>query len=59
MRGAARVVAAEPRSDGLEQARRLGVDDVVELDGGDDLVDRLRAACGGDRAGKAYVVDPL
>jgi NADPH:quinone reductase len=57
LRGAARVVAAGRDAEGLERARRLGADDVVELDGGDDLVDRLRAACGGD--GPTYVVDPL
>jgi NADPH:quinone reductase len=57
VRGAARVVAAGRDPDGLERARRLGADDVVELDGGDDLVDRFRAACGGD--GPTYVVDPL
>jgi NADPH2:quinone reductase len=57
LRGAARVVAAGRDPDGLERARRLGADDAVQLDGGDDLVDRLRSACGGD--GPTYVVDPL
>lgn len=57
LRGAARLVAAGRDPGGLERARRLGADDVVGLDGADDLVDRLRAACGGD--GPTYVVDPL
>ena len=57
VRGAARVVAAGRDPDGLERARRLGADDVVELNGGDDLADRLRDACGDD--GPTYVVDPL
>ena len=57
LRGVKRVVAAGRDPDGLERARRLGADDAVELDGGDDLPDRLRAGCGGD--GPTYVVDPL
>jgi len=57
LRRAARVVAAGRDRDGLERARRLGADDAVQLDGGNDVVDRLRAACGGN--GPTYVVDPL
>jgi NADPH:quinone reductase len=57
LRGAARVVAAGRDPEGLERARRVGADEVVDLDGGNDLADRLRAACGGD--GPTYVVDPL
>jgi len=57
LRGAARVVAAGRDPEGLERARSLGADDAVELDGGDDLAERLRAACGGD--GPTYVLDPL
>jgi NADPH:quinone reductase-like Zn-dependent oxidoreductase len=57
LRGAARVVAAGRDAEGLERARRAGADDVVTLDAGDDLVERLRSACGGD--GPTYVVDPL
>ena len=56
LRGAERVVAAGRDPDGLERARRLGADETVVL-GGDDLPDRIRAACGGD--GPTYVVDPL
>jgi NADPH2:quinone reductase len=57
LRGAARVVAAGRDREGLERARRLGADDVVELDDGEDLAERFRAACGGD--GPTYVLDPL
>jgi NADPH2:quinone reductase len=57
LRGAARIVAAGRDREGLERARRLGADDVVELDDGEDLAERFRAACGGD--GPSYVLDPL
>jgi NADPH:quinone reductase len=56
-RGAARIVAAGRDREGLERARRLGADDVVEVDDGEDLAERFRAACGGD--GPTYVLDPL
>ena len=54
--GAERVVAAGRDEGRLERARELGADDVVAL-GGDDLVQRLKEACGGD--GPTLVVDPL
>lgn len=54
--GAERVVAAGRDEQRLKRARALGADEVVMLDG-DDLVDRIRAACGGD--GPTLVVDPL
>ena len=57
LRGVSRVVAAGRDPEGLERARRLGADDVVELDDGDDLAERFRAAFDGD--GPTYVVDPL
>lgn len=56
LRGAARIVAAGRSGEALERARRLGADDIVQLDG-QDLAARLREACGGD--GPTYVVDPL
>jgi NADPH2:quinone reductase len=57
LRGAARIVAAGRDREGLERARRLGADDVVELDDGEDLAERFRRACGED--GPTYVLDPL
>jgi NADPH2:quinone reductase len=57
LHGATRVVAAGRDREGLERARNLGADDVVELDDGEDLAERFRAACGGD--GPTYVLDPL
>jgi NADPH2:quinone reductase len=54
--GAARVVAAGRDPEKLERARDLGADEVVRLDDG-DLVERFRAACGGE--GPTLVVDPL
>jgi NADPH2:quinone reductase len=56
LRGASRIVAAGRDAEGLERARRLGADEVVRLDE-DNLVERLRAAFGGD--GPSYIVDPL
>lgn len=56
LRGAQCVVAAGRNPEGLERARSAGADEVVRLDEG-DLVERLRAACGGD--GPTYVVDPV
>lgn len=53
----AHVVAAGRKPEALERARQAGADEVVRLDGRDDLADRLRAACGGD--GPTYVVDPV
>ena len=55
--GAARVVAAGRDEQRLRRTLALGADEAVHLDGGDDLVERLRAACGGD--GPTLVVDPL
>ena len=55
--GAGRVVAAARSREGLERARRLGADAVVELDGSDDLGAALREAAGG--AGYDVVLDPL
>jgi NADPH:quinone reductase-like Zn-dependent oxidoreductase len=54
--GAARVVAAGRRPEGLERASALGADAVVRLDE-EPLADALRNACGGD--GPTLVVDPL
>jgi NADPH:quinone reductase len=54
--GAARVVAAGRDEERLEHTLELGADEAVTL-GGDDLVERIRAACGGD--GPTLVVDPL
>ena len=55
--GAVRVVAAGRDPEGLERARRLGADEIVLLEDGKELAEKLRAACGGD--GPTYVVDPL
>jgi NADPH2:quinone reductase len=52
--GADRVVAAGRNR---ERLSRLAADEKVELDGADDLADRLRSACGGD--GPTVIVDPL
>jgi NADPH:quinone reductase-like Zn-dependent oxidoreductase len=54
--GAARVVAVGRDEQRLQRALALGADETVEL-GGDDFVDRVRAACGGD--GPTLVLDPL
>jgi NADPH2:quinone reductase len=54
--GAARVVAAGRDPGRLRRALELGADTAVEL-AADDLVERLREACGGD--GPTLVVDPL
>jgi NADPH2:quinone reductase len=54
--GAARVVAAGRDEQRLQRTLALGADDGVTLEG-DDLVERIRAACGGD--GPTLVVDPL
>jgi NADPH2:quinone reductase len=55
-RGAARVVAAGRRSEGLEAARKAGADDVVRLDE-PDLAGAFTQAFGG--AGPTVVIDPL
>jgi len=39
-----------------DQARELGADEVIVLDGGDDLTDRFRAAAGGRLD---VIIDPL
>jgi NADPH2:quinone reductase len=57
LRGAERVVAAGRTRDELERTRELGADETVALDGGPDLVERFRAACGGE--GPTVVIDPL
>jgi NADPH2:quinone reductase len=54
--GAARIVAAGRRPEGLELARKLGAHEVVNLDA-DDLPAALREAAGGD--GPTVVIDPL
>jgi NADPH2:quinone reductase len=54
--GAERVVAAGRNEERLKRALALGADAIVHLDD-EDLVDRFRAACGGD--GPTLVVDPL
>jgi NADPH2:quinone reductase len=54
--GAERVVAAGRNPERLKRALALGADDAVSLDE-DDLVERIREACGGD--GPTLVVDPL
>jgi len=54
--GAERVVAAGRDPEALERALELGADATVRLDG-NDLVGRIRDACGGD--GPTHVVDPL
>lgn len=55
--GAERIVAAGRDPERLARTTELGADETVQLDGGDDLADRLRAAAGGD--GPTVVVDPL
>jgi NADPH2:quinone reductase len=55
LRGAKRIIAAGRRRDALEEARELGADDVVELDG--DLEQAFRDAFGGE--GPTIVIDPL
>jgi NADPH2:quinone reductase len=55
--GAARVVAAARDEAALRRAGELGADELVPLDGGDDLAGALRAASGGD--GFDLVLDPL
>jgi NADPH2:quinone reductase len=55
--GAERVVAAGRDSERLARAAALGADETVELDGGEDLAERLRTAAGGD--GPTVIVDPL
>lgn len=54
--GAARIVAAGRDPERLEQTLALGADGTVQLDDG-DLVERFRAACGGE--GPTLVVDLL
>ncbi len=54
--GAARVVAAARSRDGLERCLALGADAAVELDGSDDLPERLAQAADGRID---VVVDPL
>ena len=54
--GAERVVAAGRNAARLERCLELGADATVELDG-DDLVDRIREACGD--GGPTLVIDPL
>jgi NADPH:quinone reductase-like Zn-dependent oxidoreductase len=54
--GAGRIVAAARSKDDLDQAREMGADEVVALDGGADLADRLRAATAGRLD---VIVDPL
>ncbi|MGH3134199.1 MAG: quinone oxidoreductase family protein [Gaiellaceae bacterium] len=54
--GAERVVGAGRNYERLRRALELGADTTVLLEG-DDLVERLREACGGD--GPTVVVDPL
>jgi NADPH2:quinone reductase len=55
--GAARVVAAGRRRDGLERCLRVGADATVQLAGQDDLAEELAEACGGE--GPNLIVDPL
>ncbi|HEY3190801.1 MAG TPA: zinc-binding alcohol dehydrogenase family protein [Solirubrobacteraceae bacterium] len=56
--GAGRVVAAARSPEGLDRARTLGADAVVNLAAAaDDLADALREAAGGD--GFDVVIDPL
>ena len=54
--GAERVVAAGRNEERLKRTRALGADETVQLED-EDLVERIRAACGGD--GPTLVVDPL
>jgi NADPH2:quinone reductase len=56
LRGAARIVAAGRRPEGLEAAREAGADEVVRLDEG-DLAEAFRRACG--EKGPSVVIDPL
>jgi NADPH2:quinone reductase len=56
MLGAARVVAAGRDEERLERTLALGADEALALEG-DDLVERIREACGGE--GPTLVVDPL
>jgi NADPH:quinone reductase len=55
--GAARVVAAGRNEAALERAHERGADATVRLDGGGDLAEAFREACGGD--GPTLVHDPL
>ena len=55
--GAGRVVAAGRDAGRLARAAAVGADMTVPLDGGDDLAERLREACGGE--GAHLVFDPL
>jgi NADPH:quinone reductase-like Zn-dependent oxidoreductase len=57
LQGAARVVAAGRDAAKLERARELGAHETVQLDEEGDLVERFRAACGGE--GPTLVLDPL
>jgi NADPH2:quinone reductase len=54
--GASRVVAAGRDGQRLKRALELGADETIEL-GGDDFVERVRAACGGE--GPTLILDPL
>jgi NADPH2:quinone reductase len=56
LRGAARIVAAGRRPEGLEAAREAGADEVVRLDEG-DLAEAFRRAFGDE--GPSVVIDPL
>jgi NADPH2:quinone reductase len=55
--GAERVVAAGRDTERLARVAQLGADETVELDGGEDLAERLRTAAGGE--GPNVIVDPL
>jgi NADPH:quinone reductase-like Zn-dependent oxidoreductase len=55
--GAERIVAAGRERERLARVAELGAHDTVELDAGQDLAERLRAAAGGD--GPTVIVDPL
>ena len=55
--GAARIVAAGRRREGLRRAEEAGVDAIIMLDEESDLAAAFREACGGD--GPTLVVDPL
>lgn len=55
--GAARIVAAGRRPEGLRRAQEAGAHAVVKLDEQSDLPAAFREACGGD--GPTLVVDPL
>ena len=55
--GAERVVAAGRDPARLEGTRELGADETVQLEDGENLVERFREACGGE--GPTVVVDPL